>query len=153
MSRIPYFLDNPITEGVDVVSFTRQPRSTCQKHFLILISVRTWVNHMAKVRQERLGKVREERKKTRWPIRIRTRGLSARSIVPQPSTLQHAVSILWIFEIELEVGLTCVCFQRRKWEPLDYYIIILNYRLKCNVQAEMQFSYSRVGIYIISQNH
>jgi hypothetical protein len=39
MSMIPHFPDNRLTVGGDVVSRTRQPRFTPQKHFLVVISL------------------------------------------------------------------------------------------------------------------
>jgi hypothetical protein len=39
MLRIPYCLDNVLTDGGKVISFTRRPRFTKQKHFLVLTSV------------------------------------------------------------------------------------------------------------------
>jgi hypothetical protein len=36
MLRIPHCLDIRLTDGGDVVSLTRQPRSTPQKHFISL---------------------------------------------------------------------------------------------------------------------
>jgi hypothetical protein len=43
MPRIPHYLDNQLTNDSEVVSLTRRPRSTLQKHsflLLVLISVR-----------------------------------------------------------------------------------------------------------------
>jgi hypothetical protein len=40
MLRIPRCLDNRLTDGGEVVSPSHRPRSTPQKHFLVLISVR-----------------------------------------------------------------------------------------------------------------
>jgi hypothetical protein len=57
--RIPYSVDNRITDGGKVVSLTRRPRSTAQKHIfhlLLLISVRGWVNPT-----EGLGKLKTTR--------------------------------------------------------------------------------------------
>jgi hypothetical protein len=42
--RIPRFLDSRLTDGCQVVYLTRRPLFTPQKHFLIHISVRDWVN-------------------------------------------------------------------------------------------------------------
>jgi hypothetical protein len=39
-SRLPYFLDNRLTDGDEVVSLTRRPPFTPTGRFLVLISVR-----------------------------------------------------------------------------------------------------------------
>jgi hypothetical protein len=39
-SRIPHCLDNRLIDVGCVVSLTRRPRSTSQKHFLVLVSVK-----------------------------------------------------------------------------------------------------------------
>jgi hypothetical protein len=44
MSRIPYYLDNRLGE---IVSLTRRQGSSPQEEFLVLISVRGWVNARA----------------------------------------------------------------------------------------------------------
>jgi hypothetical protein len=43
-SRLPHFLENPLTDGGEVVSLTRQPLFTPSGRFLVLISVRGWVD-------------------------------------------------------------------------------------------------------------
>jgi hypothetical protein len=40
MSRIPHFLDNPLTDSDEAVSLTRRPRFVAKKDFLVVISVR-----------------------------------------------------------------------------------------------------------------
>jgi hypothetical protein len=54
MLRIPHFLDSIFTKGGEVVSLTLRPRSTHQKHYLVLISVRDWLNPRVKVLPEGL---------------------------------------------------------------------------------------------------
>jgi hypothetical protein len=51
-SRLPYFLDNRLTDGGKVVSLTRRPPFTPQWRFLVLFSVRGWVDPRAIVRLE-----------------------------------------------------------------------------------------------------
>jgi hypothetical protein len=50
-SRLPHFLDNRLTDCGEVVSLTRQPPFTPGR-FLVLISVRGWVDPRAIVRLE-----------------------------------------------------------------------------------------------------
>jgi hypothetical protein len=45
MSRLPHFLDNRIIEG----GLTRRPLFITQKHFLVLISFRDWLNPRADI--------------------------------------------------------------------------------------------------------
>jgi hypothetical protein len=83
MFKIPHCLDNWLTDGGEVVSLTRRPRSTPQKHFfflfLVLISV---IDPRAQglVWLEGLGKL----KKFNDLIRTRICDIPACSIVPQP---------------------------------------------------------------------
>jgi hypothetical protein len=59
MSRIPYFLDNRLTDGGEVVSLmARKVALYPQKYFLVLISVRGCVNHRTVVRLEGLDKLK-----------------------------------------------------------------------------------------------
>jgi hypothetical protein len=55
----PHCLDIRITDGGEVVSLTRRPRSTPQKRFLVLISVRGGINPKPIVRLEGLGKLKK----------------------------------------------------------------------------------------------
>jgi hypothetical protein len=73
MSRIPHFVDNRLTDGREVVSVTRRPLFTFQKYLLIFI--RDWVNPVAMMKLEGLGKLEK------------THYLRARNVAPQPSTL------------------------------------------------------------------
>jgi hypothetical protein len=84
-SRFPRFLDSRLRYGSDIVSLTLQPSFTPQKHFLVLISVKGWVNLKAMVRLEELGKLM----KFIHIIGDRTRDLLACTIVPQPTTLRN----------------------------------------------------------------
>jgi hypothetical protein len=63
MLRLPHFLDTWLTDGGKVVSLTRRPPITPPGRFLVLISVRGWVNPKAIVRLEGLSKL----KKIQWP--------------------------------------------------------------------------------------
>jgi hypothetical protein len=58
MLRIPHCTNNRLTDGGKSVSLTHRPRSTPQKHFLVLISVRGWANPRAKVRMGGVGKLK-----------------------------------------------------------------------------------------------
>jgi hypothetical protein len=58
MSRTPHFLDNRLREGGEVVRLTRRPRFTPQKHFLVLISVRSQANSRTIVRLKALDKLK-----------------------------------------------------------------------------------------------
>jgi hypothetical protein len=59
MLRIPHCLESRLTGGGKVVSLTLRPRSTPEKHFLLLISVRGSVNPRAIVRLEELGTLKK----------------------------------------------------------------------------------------------
>jgi hypothetical protein len=56
MSMIPDFLDNPLTDGVEVVNRTRRRRSTFKKHYLVPISAKGWVNPQG---HNTAGRIRE----------------------------------------------------------------------------------------------
>jgi hypothetical protein len=60
MLRIPYLLDNRLTDGDEVVSLTRRPYSVPHKHFLVLISVEAESTPRAIVRLEVLGPFKKE---------------------------------------------------------------------------------------------
>jgi hypothetical protein len=59
MLRIPHVLDNRLAQGDEVVSLTRLPRFTPQKHFLVVISVRGSVNTKSILRLEGLGQFKK----------------------------------------------------------------------------------------------
>jgi hypothetical protein len=89
MLRIPYYLDNQLTDGVKVVSPKHQPRSTPQKHYFSSVNYFSasdthfyWrlSEPQGRVRPEGLGKL----KKSIDLMGSRTDSLPACSIVPQP---------------------------------------------------------------------
>jgi hypothetical protein len=84
-SRLPHFLDKQLIDGGKVVSLTRRPLFTPPGRFLVLISVRGWVNPRAIVWLEGLGKLKKIHL-----IGTRTRNLPACSTVPRPTTLPRA---------------------------------------------------------------
>jgi hypothetical protein len=87
-SRLTHFLDNLLTDGGEVASITRRPLFTPGR-FLVLISVRGRVDSRAIVRPEGLGKL----EKIHF-IGNRSLDLPACSIVPQPTTLLRAHTVL-----------------------------------------------------------
>jgi hypothetical protein len=60
-SRLPHFLQNRLIDGREVVSRTRRPagRPLPPGRFLVLISVRGWVDPRAIVRLEGLGQLKD----------------------------------------------------------------------------------------------
>jgi hypothetical protein len=82
-SRLPHFLDNRLTDGGEV-SLTRWPPFTPGR-FLVLISIRGWVDPKPIVWLEGLGRLKKIHL-----IGTRTRELPAGSIVPQPIMLPRA---------------------------------------------------------------
>jgi hypothetical protein len=85
-SRLPHLLDNRLTAGSKVFSFTRPASLYPIARFLISISVRGWVDTRAIVRLERLGKL----KKSSDLIGTRTRHPTTSSILLRPTTLPRA---------------------------------------------------------------
>jgi hypothetical protein len=86
MLRIPHCLDNRFTDVGEVVSLMHRPHFTPPKHFLILISVRSWVNTGVIMRLQGLGKLKE----FIHLIGTRNLDLSGCNIVPQ---LRYRVSL------------------------------------------------------------
>jgi hypothetical protein len=80
-SRLPHFLDNRPKDGCKFLSL-RAGRPLPIRRFLVLISIRGWIDHRAIVRLEGLGQL----KKSNDLIGNLTRYLPACSIVPQPTT-------------------------------------------------------------------
>jgi hypothetical protein len=83
--RLPRFLDNRLTDGCEVVTFTRRPRSSPQKYLMVLMSAKDRVNSRVIVRLEVLGKL----KKFSYLIGTQTCNLPACSIEPQPTILRR----------------------------------------------------------------
>jgi hypothetical protein len=86
-SRVPYLLGNRLRDSSEFVILSTG-RPSPPGRFLVLISVRRWVDPGAIVRLERLI----EKKKNNHPIGTRTRDIPACSIMPQPTTLPRASS-------------------------------------------------------------
>jgi hypothetical protein len=80
-----------------------RPPFTIPGIFLVLISVRGWVDHRAVVRLEGLGKLK---KKSNGLIGNRTRDIPACSIVPQPTTLPRAPK----FTFSWLINIISICF-------------------------------------------
>jgi hypothetical protein len=57
-SRLPRFLDSRLTDGCDVVSTWRAGSPLPQGRFLVLTSVRGWVDHRAIMRLKRLDRLK-----------------------------------------------------------------------------------------------
>jgi hypothetical protein len=85
-----FSLDNRLTDGGKVASLTRRPPFPPDPgRFLVLISVRGWVDSRAIMRLEGLGKLKKIHL-----IGTRTRDLPVCIIVPQPTTLPSNMSDL-----------------------------------------------------------
>jgi hypothetical protein len=82
--EVPIFSDIQLIDGGKVVSPTCRPLCT-PRWFLVLISVRGWVDPRAIVLLEGLGKLKKSTSSGTW-----TGDLLACSIVPQPTTLPSA---------------------------------------------------------------
>jgi hypothetical protein len=80
-----------LTDIGEAVSLTCQLRFTLQKHFLVLIYVRGWVNPRTVVQLEVLGKLKE----LNHPIG----NGSACSILPQSSILPHIYTHVQVVKI------------------------------------------------------
>jgi hypothetical protein len=75
--RLPHFLDNRLTDCSEVVSLTHRPQFT-PENFLVLISVRDWVERMAIVWPKEL---------CQWQNPGSLRQLNPLNRAPQPTTL------------------------------------------------------------------
>jgi hypothetical protein len=86
--RLPHFLDNRLTGGSEVVSLMCPPASLYpQGRFLVIVSVRDWVDPRAIVQLEGLGKLKNPVTSSGFkPVTFRL----VASRVPQPTTLLHA---------------------------------------------------------------
>jgi hypothetical protein len=80
------FLQNWLTDGDEVVSLTYRTSFTPTGNFLVLISVRGWVDSKS---HNAAGRIRSSEKSSDL-IGNRTRDLPVCSIVPQPTTLPRA---------------------------------------------------------------
>jgi hypothetical protein len=83
-SRLSHFLDNRLTDGGKIVSFTGRSSFNPTGRFMLLIYVRVWVDPRGIVPMEGFVKL-----KIFDDIGNRTRDLQARSIVPQRTILTH----------------------------------------------------------------
>jgi hypothetical protein len=99
-SRLPHFLDTRLTGGRELSAFP-VGRSLPPGRFLVLISVRGWVNTRAIVRLKGLDQL----KNLVTSSGIETGDLPACSIVPQPTTLPRSTwDIICLLKFEILIS-------------------------------------------------
>jgi hypothetical protein len=83
--RVPHYLDSRLMDGSEVVRLAHQLCSTPQKHFLILVPVRCWVNPRAIAWLEV-----ENCKNAVTSLGLESMTFRLGAIAPQPTKVQHA---------------------------------------------------------------